>query len=142
MEHSVSPPFVIDADCIIKLARDGSLRQLPPDEATIVVPFKVDEEIRRYRGRRTRAKDWLAVNRHLVKRFYTHEEGSLFVRLGRSSAGSLGEGERAGIAIARYRNGTFVSDDRVAKLAAEEIGVRTLGASEFRDRVVLRLDLR
>lgn len=135
------PPFVLDADCIIKLARQGLLRSLPSDERTIIIPFKVDEEIRGYRGRRSLVKEWLNKNNHLVKRFQTPEEHELYYALIAARGHVLGEGEAAGIAMANRRNGTFVSDDRKAREIASLRHIVSITPAEFHQFVLPRLGM-
>ncbi len=130
-------PFVLDSDCIIKLARTGWLRHVPTDDQTIIVPFKVDEELRRYRGR-SLVRDWLRRNPHVIKRFQAIEEHRLYLELGIKSSWRLGEGERCAIAMAYRRGLTFVSDDKLAKETATSYGVVTMSPWEFRDLVAPR----
>jgi predicted nucleic acid-binding protein len=123
------------------LARKDSLKNLPVDDRVIVVPFKVEEEIKSFRRRRSQAKEWLHKNRSLVKNFRTPEEGRLYLELVIKFGGTLGEGERAAIAISSRREGTFVSGDRLARQAAIEYGVTAITPEEFENHVVLRFPL-
>lgn len=132
-------PFVLDSDCIIKLAREGTLQHLLAEDDVVIIPFKVDEEIRKSRSARNPAKIWIQRNHHLIKRFQTSEEHSLYFELISKNSRILGEGECAGIALAKRRNGTFVSDDRQARRAALNYAVTAITPWEFRDFILKRL---
>lgn len=132
-------PFVMDVDCLIRMARAGLLDRLPPDDSLIIVPFKVDEEVRRYRNPKSRVKAWLDQNRHLVKRFQTNREHVVYYRLISEQGEQLGEGEAAAIALALARQGTFASDDKKALEIAETLGVSTITSANLARRVVLKL---
>ena len=107
----------------------------------MIVPFKVAGEIRRYRGPRSEARDWVRANTHMVKRFQTTPEHVMYARLTAEWGERLGEGERAAIAMAHHRGSTFVSDDKLARQVAETYGVVAIDPWQFRDYIMPRLDL-
>ena len=48
----------------------------------------------------------------------------------------LGDGEASAIAIAQNRNGTFVTEDRLARRVADTLGVRWIGLEQYFQEVV------
>lgn len=128
-------PYIFDASSLIELERANLLRRIATGPPEVVIPQQVYREVDKDGSR---IASWLYTNRVPFTRLHTSDENRLFLRLIQDYRG-LGYGEAAVIAIAAMRNGTAVTEDRLAQRVAGDLHVPWEGITEYMVRMAPRL---
>ena len=133
--HQAQPPYIFDSSSLIDLERSNTLPRIPVEPRYVIIPQRVYTEVNKPRAL---IATWLRRNSLRSAQFQTPAEGSLYLELRRQHPG-LGDGEASAIAIAHHRNGTVVTEDRLARRVADTTETRWIGLEQYFQGVVPRM---
>jgi hypothetical protein len=130
--------YVLDASALIEIegANGKGLKHMPAYPGKwFVVPSKVAKEVDS-KSAPKETKAW--INGGKYAKFNSDDEGRLFMRL-RVEEIALDDADIEGIVIAYHRNGTYVVEEGPAEKVAKKLGINTIKAKQFLDKVRPRL---
>jgi len=133
---SKTPCYVFDASSLIQIELEGShgkgLKQMPePPGKWLVVPSKVAKEVNS-KDAPADTKNWLRSGK--LSTFNVDSEGRLFMGI-RVQERLLSDADIEGIVIAYHRKGTYIVEEGLATGVAKRLGIRTMNAEQFLDKV-------
>ncbi|MBE9512452.1 MAG: hypothetical protein IMY77_00090 [Chloroflexi bacterium] len=131
---SEPPCYVFDASSLIELEgpnRNG-LNHMPDRPGRwLVIPSKVAKETNS-EGAPADTKNWLRSGK--LSTFNVDSEHKLFIKI-LVEERLLSDADVQGIVIAHHRKGTYVVEEGLATRVAKRLGVRTINAKQFSDKV-------
>lgn len=125
---SESPTYCFDASSLIELERSRTLGVLAKLGSRVRVPHRVAREVNKPG---TDISQWLVKNPSNIVRNFLPEESALYLRLLQRSNPRIHDGEAAAIALSFHRGWILVIDDRVPRILAEGLGIKTLSTEEL-----------
>lgn len=136
MSASESLCYVFDASSLIQIELEGAhgkgLRHMPGHPGKwLVVPLKVAKEVNS-EGAPADTKNWLRSGK--LSSFNVDSERRLFMKI-RAEERLLSDADIEGIVIAHHRNGTYIVEEGPATGVARRLGIRTMNAKQFLDKV-------
>lgn len=135
---SESPCYIFDASSLIELEGvDGKgLKHMPDYPGKwLVVPSKVAKEVNS-KGAPVDTRNWLRSGK--LSTFNVDSERRTFMQI-RVQERLLSDADIEGVVLAYHRKGTYVVDEGRATSVAKSLGVRTMNAKQFLDKVRPRL---
>lgn len=131
-----SPCYVFDASSLIQIELEGShgkgLKHMPDHPGKwLVVPSKVAREVNS-KGAPADTKNWLRSGK--LSAFNVDSERRLFMEI-RAEETLLSDADIEGIVIAYHRKGTYIVEEGPATSLARRLGIRTMNAKQFLDKV-------
>ena len=131
-----SPCYVFDASSLIQIESEGShgkgLKHMPDRPGKwLVVPSKVAREVNS-ESAPADTKNWLRSGKPST--FNVDSERRLFMKI-RVEERLLSDADIEGLVIACHRKGTYVVEEGPATSVAKRLGVRTMNAKQFLDKV-------
>ena len=134
------PCYVFDASSLIEIELEGShgkgLKTMPDRPGKwLVVPSKVAKETNS-ESAPADTKNWLRSGK--LSKFNVDNERRLFMKI-RAEEKLLSDADIEGIVIAYHRKGTYVVDEGPATIVAKRLGISTIKAKQFLDKVRPRL---
>ena len=132
--------YVFDASSLIEIELEGShgkgLKQMPDYPGKwLVVPSKVAREANS-EGAPADTKNWLRSGK--LSTFNVDSERRLFMKI-RAQERLLSDADIEGIVLAYHRKGTYVVEEGLATGVAKRLGINTMNAKQFLDKVRPRL---
>ncbi len=134
---SDAPCYVFDTSSLIEIERGHNGLKLMPDQPGkwLVVPSKVAKEVNS-EGAPVDTKNWLRSGRPST--FSVDDERRLFMQIRRQET-LLSDADIEGIVIAYHRKGMYVVEEGRATSVARGLGVNTMNARQFLDKVMPHL---
>lgn len=131
-----SPCYVFDASSLIEMESEGShgkgLKQMPNRPGKwLAVPSKVARELNSESAPAS-TRNWLRSGKPSI--FSVDSERRLFMKI-RVEERLLSDADIEGIVIACHRKGTYVVEEGPATRVAKSLGVRTMTAKQFLEKV-------
>ena len=130
--------YVLDASSLIAIegASGKGLKKMPEYPGKwLVVPSKVAKEVDS-KSAPKETKDWLSSGKVAI--FVSDSEKRLYMRLCVQER-ALDDPDIEGIVIAYHRKGIYVAEDGSAIIVAKKLGISTMNAKQFLDKVRPRL---
>ena len=131
---SESSCYVFDASSLIELEGPNhkGLKHMPDCPGKwLVVTSKVAKQVNS-KSAPAETKNWLRSGRLAI--FNVNSEGVQFMKLCVEER-ALEDPDIQGIVIAYHRKGTYVVEDEPARSVARRLGIKTMNAKQFLDKV-------
>ena len=131
-----SPCYIFDASSLIQIESEDShgkgLKHMPNHPGKwLVVPSKVAREVNS-ESAPADTRNWLRSGK--LSKFNVDSEHRLYMKI-RTQEILLSDADIEGIVIAYHRNGIYVVEEGLARSIARRLGIGTMNAKQFLDKV-------